>query len=162
MRYFMLNISNIKPRDEEHIKTNYPLRYARALKYSNRDDYLRSIGAYLLLEKAFGSFDEKKIALNKNGKPSLDGFPFFNYSHSGDFVVLVVGKIHEVGIDVQVFGDHSKKEIIEWTKKEAVLKLTGEGITKLHEETPTTYKNKKIKVILKRITSKYAVSIAYI
>lgn len=162
MPYYMMNISSIKQSDEEHIKNVYPLRYSRALKYKDHSDYLRCLGAYLLLEKALGEFDEKKITLSKTGKPSLEGYPFFNYSHSGDFVVLIVDKIHEVGIDIQIFDKkHSRKFIKEWTRKEAILKLTGEGVTP-HKETPKFYKNKKIKVFTKRRTSKYIVSIAYI
>lgn len=162
MHYYMMNVSSIKKTDEEHIKKVYPLRYQRALKYKDHSDYLTCLGAYLLLEKALGEFDEKKITLSKTGKPSLEGYPFFNYSHSGDFVVLVVDKIHEVGIDIQIFDKkHPRKFIKEWTKKEAISKLTGEGI-KPHSELPKIYKNKKIKVFTKRITLKYVVSVAYI
>lgn len=162
MRYYMMNISSIKQRDEEHIKKVYPLRYQRALKYKDHSDYLTCLGAYLLLEKALGEFDEKKITLSKNGKPSLEGYPFFNYSHSGNFVVLVVDKIHEVGIDVQIFDKkHPRKFIKEWTKKEAITKLTGEGI-KPHQEIPSTYEEKRIHVFHKRVTLKYVVSIATI
>lgn len=162
MHYYMMNISSIKQSDEEHIKNVYPFRYSRALKYKDHSDYLRCLGAYLLLEKALGEFDEKKITLSKTGKPFLEGYPFFNYSHSGDFVVLVVDKIHEVGIDIQVFDEkHSRKFIKEWTKKEAISKLTGEGI-RPHQKLALIYKGKRIHVYHKKVTLKYVVSIATI
>lgn len=161
MHYYMMNISSIKQSDEEHIKNIYPLRYQRALKYSNRDDYLRCLGAYFLLEKAIGNFSEKDMKYTKNGKPYLEGYPFFNYSHSGNYVVLILDKEKEVGIDIQVFENRDKKYVIEWAKKEAIAKLTGDGIEP-HYIAPKFYKNKKIHTRLKRITSTFVVFIAYI
>ncbi len=161
MHFYLINIKSIKKEDENHIKTNYTNRYELAKKFVNRDDYLRSIGAFLLLERALGPFKEEEITYSDKGKPSIKNKPYFNYSHSGDFVALVTSKHQEVGIDIQVFNNKDKNYICEWAKKEAVLKLTGEGVGP-HSIIPATYKGKKIRVIKKRLNPIYVIYIAYI
>lgn len=163
MRIFTLNIRQISNENIEHIKTQYPLRYEKAKKYQQNDDFLRSIGAYLLLEEAFGIFSENDIKIKENGKPHLLKEKEFNYSHSGEYVVLVVDKT-KVGVDIQIIGDQDDNYIKNWTRREALLKLTGEGIS-LHDEIDIEkdlvfYKNNIIKLDSKKFVDNYFLTIA--
>jgi 4'-phosphopantetheinyl transferase len=77
-------------------------------KYYFDIDKKRSLFAELLLryvlERHF-SIGENDLAFEKNqfGKPRLSDYPnvFFNYSHSGDWVLCAVGE-SRVGVDVEV------------------------------------------------------------
>lgn len=101
------------------------------------------------------SVEPKKInfSLANNNKPYIAEFNF-NLSHSGDFVVIAIGK-SEIGIDVEQIKTHfdhsslakecftiNERNLINnledfycfWTRKEAILKASGEGlIDNLHE-----------------------------
>ena len=152
MKLFTLNIKDLEFSELERLAKKYPKRFFKAKSYLNPDDYYRSMGVYLLLEKAFGDFKENDIKLTPTGKPFMEGKDFFSYSHSGDYVVLCTSNISEVGIDIEKIESKrirideklfSKKEIefinknpivnffMIWTKKESLLKLTGEGLKTL-------------------------------
>lgn len=115
------------------MRINYPQRYKKALLYKSRKDYLRCIGAYILLDNYVGKFNEKDVKISENGKPSILGKPNFNYSHSGEYVVLVIDKKQPVGIDIQEIKNKDKEYIKEWTKKEAAVKLLGTGFKTLND-----------------------------
>ena len=96
---------------------------------------------------------KNKLKIGKNGKPYLEGNPFYiSLSHSGDFVAVVLSKF-PVGIDIQktrrvnssifklIFNENDNDFYINsrnkskafykiWTFKESYLKMTGEGLTK--------------------------------
>lgn len=57
----------------------------------------RRLGAALLYRQLFG---DAAIQKNDYGKPYLKHGPFFNLSHSGQFVCLALGA-NEMGIDIQ-------------------------------------------------------------
>ena len=96
------------------------------------------------------------IATGPHGKPHLPGGPEFNLAHSGDAGVLAVSALGPVGVDLEgaertpdhdrlsarvlslreraVFdalpADHRRAAFLRvWTRKEAYLKATGEGLS---------------------------------
>lgn len=95
---------------------------------------------------------EEQLVINENGKPLLKaGKPFFNLSHSGNYVVLVIADC-EIGVDIEhimqcheatvkkVYSPRMQEELTDllgeeknekfsqlWTEFEARLKLKGTG-----------------------------------
>ena len=95
---------------------------------------------------------EEQLVINENGKPLLKaGKPFFNLSHSGNYVVLVIADC-EIGVDIEhimqcheatvkkvysprmqeeltgLSGEEKNKKFSQlWTEFEARLKLKGTG-----------------------------------
>lgn len=125
------------------------------LKYQKKDNRLASlIGKLLLIEglKKLNFKNSNSIDIDKiKSKPYIKNAPYFNISHSGDFVICAVSKNFEIGIDIEKikpikienFKNLLSKEEVEfikthkikekaffdiWTKKEAVLKAIGTGI----------------------------------
>ncbi len=130
----------------------------RSLKFKRWQDRQAHILGRLLLREglSFLGFknDIAEIQFHKLGKPYFKEGPFFNITHSGNYVLCAISEV-ELGIDVeemkdvdiQTFGSiFSEAEInaidvvsnaVEkqklfyeiWTKKEAIVKALGEGIT---------------------------------
>ena len=86
---------------------------------------------------------EDNIIRHYSGKPCLNkNMPFFNLSHSGEYIVCAFDKA-EIGIDIQIIKGipdsivkkylrteslNPKERIIEWTKFESYGKRSGVGI----------------------------------
>lgn len=131
-------------------------RREKALRFKHEQGRRECVAAYLLLKKALReeyAIDENPLlAEREGGKPYIVGREdiHFNFSHCREAVVCVVSN-EEVGVDVErirpyndglaryVFNDDeydvvksSANPALEftklWTMKEALLKLTGEGI----------------------------------
>ena len=117
------------------------------------EDQKRSALAWLLLayglRKEYGMETVPKLWKAASGKPFLLGahMPFFNLSHSGNFVGCAVHD-QEIGLDIQEITEprdslirrvctqdelaslKSSQDFCRiWTMKESAVKLTGEGIT---------------------------------
>ena len=73
-------------------------RRIKAERYVNEKDRLLSYGAGYLIKKYLPN---KEILEAKNGKPYFIGGPYFNVSHSGEYVVLAVHNCVDVGIDIE-------------------------------------------------------------
>ena len=114
-------------------------RQQKADKLVSYLDKARSVGAGAVLrfavEDATGcNYDELSLRVGKNGKPYIEGDPFyFSLAHSGDYAVCAISD-SPVGVDIEqdrelseAFKARFSHSILEWTKKEAKGKLTGKG-----------------------------------
>ena len=126
-------------------------RRAEALKFKFESGRRECAMAYLLLADMLGF--QPEFQRSEHGKPSVAGSSVaFNLSHCKRAIACAVCENGDVGIDVECLGrykpqlaeycmsDEELRQIGEaedsdeaftllWTKKEALLKLTGEGIT---------------------------------
>lgn len=147
-------------------------RRQRALKMRKRESALHCIGAEICLSIALGLPLPLKLMTEKGGKPFIENAPQFNISHSGEYVICAVDE-EPIGVDIErinrmkgpIFNriasplekekasKLSKSELPEyyckvWTRKESLLKLTGEGIRKklssvCTESAPYHYRTEK-------------------
>lgn len=131
-------------------------RREKALKFKHEQGQRECVLAYLLLKRAlkevYGIEGNPEMVEQEGGKPMLKNHPeiHFNLSHCKSAVACVVGD-EPVGVDIErvrkydeslarytmneqelqeieASTDKSHAFIRLWTRKEAVLKLTGEGI----------------------------------
>ena len=125
-------------------------RREKIARYRFDTDKLRSLIAGLLIKRETGGAE---IVYGEHEKPYLaDGVMFFSVSHSGDIVAIAVDD-YEVGCDVEAIPSEDRLKIADrfyhkrereyvsasddnlrafcriWTRKEAYLKMTGEGIS---------------------------------
>ncbi len=149
MKVEILCINDITEQDIADVQKYLPKRYAKSLKFKNHDDFLRCIGAGILIRRAFPFVDEQDIFETEYEKPYIPNQDYFNISHSGDFVVLAQAET-EVGVDIEKINDRhlnvaervfTERELswmnespverffILWTQKEAVMKAVGKGLS---------------------------------
>lgn len=120
-----------------------PKRKEKAERYAFENDKLLSLGAGYLLKKYLPRGEIKE---SENGKPFLSGGPFFNISHSGEYVVLAIHPTREVGIDIEQINEHridaiqyvlseEEKKIDDpkmlfqiWSNKESLIKCISSGL----------------------------------
>lgn len=132
-------------------------RREQLMRYRQEADRRTCAAAYLLLceglRREYGLLAKPVFEYGSNGKPAIAGHPeiHFNISHCREAVVCILSD-SPVGIDVENIREydddlarytmndaemdailHAKEPAVEfiklWTRKEAVLKLTGEGIS---------------------------------
>lgn len=133
-------------------------RREQALKFKHELGQRTCAAAYLLLcdglRKEYGIIEKPVFEYGEHGKPSLIGYPHiqFNFSHCREAVICILSN-QPVGVDIesirpfkQTLVDYTMNEeevariqqaerpdfefIKLWTQKEAVLKLSGDGISK--------------------------------
>ena len=120
------------------------------------------ISEYLLLKK-YILINNEKIKYNKYKKPYVKNGLYFNFSHSYEYLVLIISKENEVGIDIEKIRDvkyykniinkfftEDEKEYINndvnkfikiWTRKESFYKCIGTGFYK-YDKNISVLKNK--------------------
>ena len=139
---YILHISLVK--DNLSFMSSFvnPTRKEKAERFVNKNDRLLSLGAGYLLKRYLpkGEIKEKE-----GGKPYLENGPFFNISHSGDYVILGIHPSRDVGVDVERINEQrldsikfvlNKEEAIDdmetlfriWSNKESLVKCTSTGI----------------------------------
>lgn len=118
-------------------------RRTKALKFVQEKDQLLSLGAGYLIKKYLPKEEMKET---KRGKPYFENGPFFNISHSGEYVVLVIHQRRDVGVDIEkidgskidaikyVLSDKEKSVVdtttlfLMWSNKESLIKCLSTGI----------------------------------
>ncbi|MBQ8337921.1 MAG: 4'-phosphopantetheinyl transferase superfamily protein [Oscillospiraceae bacterium] len=151
---YILNCKDFKPYLLSLQSRISDSRRQRALKMRKTDSLLLCIGAEICLSFALNLPLPLEYQTDGNGKPFIEGAPQFNLSHSGDYVVCAVDE-SPIGADIEkisrmresVFariasprekeraaalteGELPQYYCRVWTRKESLLKLTGEGIRK--------------------------------
>ena len=131
-------------------------RREQVLRYKHETGRRQSAAAYLLLcrglREQYGITTPPHFSYHEGGKPYIEGRPdiHFNLSHCREAAICAIAP-HAVGVDIEsvrplreavaryTMNDGEMEQILTakhpglaftrlWTKKEAVLKLTGEGI----------------------------------
>lgn len=119
----------------------------KALRFKHEKDQIRSILSSCLINK----LSKEEVKRNENGKPYFENGPYFNISHSGDYVMMAVSS-KEIGLDIEenvpkdmtmlikLFNEAEAKMINEhadfyylWCAKESLIKCMGSSINKIKE-----------------------------
>ena len=140
---YVLRSSQIKERYSFVLSFVSEQRREKALRYKQEKDQLLSLGAGYLLKKYLPSVDIKET---KSGKPYLENGPYFNISHSDEYVVLVIDNHHDVGVDIEKINEkkidavdfvmnEEEKNIKDvnslfliWSNKESLIKCLSTGL----------------------------------
>lgn len=155
----MINITSMKLKDLSHFKNLIPKsRIDKMNKFKFEQDKIRCLFSYVLPLISLSYFKQQllfntSIYYDANGKPFFEGAnnPFFNISHSGDWVVCALSE-QPVGIDIEAINEidiflffpylsplekqlftHQQNADLSlfyriWTLKESLLKATGYGL----------------------------------
>lgn len=126
----------------------------RCEKYKIEEDYLRSLTGWYLIDKYLCDdfkiqLSEYDILLNEFNKPYINSNIHFNISHSHNIVCAVISN-NCCGIDIELVREVNNKELLckrfgysslsddefikEWTKKESIGKMTGDGVFSKSQE----------------------------
>ena len=146
MDLYVLDTSSLQSREEELLPLLSPQRREKAERLRG-ESRLRSLAGGLLLCRYVG---EGPFTLGERGKPFLPGGAEFSLSHSGSLAVLAVSGA-PVGADAEriapvrevllprvltaeerrwMESDPERRFAFLWTRKEAVLKYLGCGISR--------------------------------
>jgi phosphopantetheinyl transferase len=118
------------------------LPYARRLELESRDPAARSaslLGLELLCEGVLrlrGQAPElARLSFPQDGKPLLDGGPWFSISHTGSRVAVALSERCDLGIDLEECSaaGPDRAALQRWTATEATLKAVGLGVRHARE-----------------------------
>jgi 4'-phosphopantetheinyl transferase len=145
--------------EEVYLAMITPGMRAAALRFKRWQDRQATLfGKLLLLRMLQAKYPDnwrqkfQSVGLGPFGKPFIEGGPEFNISHSGEMVVLAMTEKGAVGIDVERIRPVNAKDFSQylpevsnldcrddkehlklfydcWTRKEAVLKGSGAGLS---------------------------------
>ncbi len=139
----ILHISLIKQNLSFVVSFVNQSRKEKAERFVNEKDQLLSFGAGYLMKKYLPSDDVRKA---ESGKPYLVNGPFFNISHSGEYVIFASHQPREVGVDIERIDekkldgirfvlDEEEEKITDintlfqiWSNKESVIKCSSKGL----------------------------------
>jgi len=172
-RVYITDISKTSELDVDAIVDSIPSwRREKVEAYKHLQGKKESAMAFHLLQQVlreeYGVDEDICFEYNEHGKPSIVSHPeiFFNISHCKNSVAVAVADT-PVGVDVEMMGrykDGLAKHVLNeeelnqvlqsddpdlvftslWTKKEAVLKLVGTGVSSDMKNVLVEHKDKKI------------------
>ena len=119
----------------------------KAFKFKNEIDQIRSLTSSYLMN----SLSKEPLLFNDMGKPFYENGPYFNVSHSGQYIVMAVSS-KDIGVDIEenndkdmsslirIFNEAEAKMIKEhadfyylWCAKESLIKCIGSSINRIKE-----------------------------
>ena len=119
----------------------------KAFKFKNEIDQIRSLTSSYLMNR----LSKEPLLFNDMGKPFYENGPYFNVSHSGQYIVMAVSN-KDIGVDIEenndkdmsslirIFNEAEAKMIKEhadfyylWCAKESLIKCIGSSINRIKE-----------------------------
>ena len=158
-------------------------RREQAMRYKHTLGQFCCLKSWLMLKELLGQvgfnrIDSDEFRYNPNGKPYLEGGPYFSISHCKAGIAVAVDD-QPIGIDIEAIR-HADEDLIArtmnteerqqiqtdrdfirlWTQKEAVVKMQGTGIESFEQlqNVLSTYRHIDIST---KENDKYIYSIAY-
>lgn len=156
MKIFYCDVKILSLSDFEGLLKLLPsLMQAEVMKFKNDIDRKARLMARVMLLNSLREsgvdFYINSVKKNSNGKPFIEGWDYFNLSHSGHYVIMAQDS-QPVGIDIervrsvdikaieQFFHTEERNYISQasdkidafyeiWVRKESFLKATGQGLT---------------------------------
>ncbi len=144
VRVYILDIKTVAAKEGEFDLCLTEEDAERKGRYRMKEDALRFLGGRYLIHR----FIPGTIEFGEYKKPFIDGAPSFSLSHAGDKIVLGIASEGSIGVDIEGHRNHSAEGLINrvcteyekekignesdfyrcWTRKEALMKLTGKGL----------------------------------
>ena len=142
----IIDIDYVK-KNIDSIKSNISKeRLSKAEKLVNENDKLLSLGAAYLI---FKHFPNREILYKEGGKPYLKDGPYFNISHSNEYIVIAISDNHKVGVDIEKIDEKripAIKHVLKgegntddvdalfqmWSAKESLIKCISTGISDIY------------------------------
>ena len=133
-------------------------RIKKAESFKYEEDQLRSLGAGYLIYKFLNN---PEIKYKENRKPYIENGPYFNISHSGKYIVLVIHGSREIGVDIEEIDEKHIKTIKYvlsneeqtddlntlfqlWSAKESLVKCNSKGVGDIRKSVGSPLNGKKI------------------
>ena len=153
---YSIKLADIINKEEFLTQSVDSSRRKKALKYFRLEDRLRCLAAGYLMKYFLPDYSEDSLVIAAEGKPHLKDGVSFSLSHGGDYIVLAWSKdVDSIGIDVEEIVDinyykkiipmyctkaecqyilaDAAKAVQIWTRKEALYKCIGQGISDFRE-----------------------------
>ena len=133
-------------------------RRIKAKSYKQEKDRFLSLGAGYLLQKYLPN---REIKYSDTNKPYVEDGPYFNISHSKDYIVFVMDE-KEIGVDIEeikenkidaikyVLNELEKEEtdinnlFLMWSNKESLIKCESNGIRDIKDAPSLPLEGKRL------------------
>ena len=147
VKLYVLDVDTAFHHKKQLLESANDKQREKALRYKNEIDQVRSLASAYLMNR----LSKEPLQYNDTGKPFFANGPFFNVSHSGQFIVMAVSN-KDIGVDIEenvekdmsslirIFNEVEARMIKEhsdfyylWCAKESLIKCIGSSINKIRE-----------------------------